>query len=136
MAPCVAYLENRLSRWATLFALVFCFALAGCGDDSAVRWTTKEKSPDGLWVAIANVRQYSGPGQAALYTEVSLARIGQEKDLMQVISLNVGSVREPHVDLRWLTNRHLEVTYYGNPGIDFQAIRSSGLDISLRRWPG
>ena len=109
--------------------------MAGCGDDSAVIWTIKEKSPDGLWLAIANVRQFSGPGQAGLYTEVNLARVGEEKDPMQVILLNTGAVSEPHVDLHWLANRHLEVVYYGNPGIDFQAIRSAGLDISLRHWP-
>jgi hypothetical protein len=135
MVPCAGDLNSRLPRWATLLALAFCLTMAGCGDDSAVIWTAKEKSPDGLWLAIANVRQYSGPGQAGLYTEVNLARVGEEKNPMQVISLNVGSVREPHVDLHWLTNRHLEVTYYGNPGIDFQAVRSSGLDISLRHWP-
>jgi hypothetical protein len=39
---------------------------------------------------------------------------------------------ENTLKMSWLTKSHLEVAYTKHPGIDFQAVKSGGIDISVR----
>ena len=102
--------------------------LSGCNDSSEI-WKAEVRSPDGLWVAKAYMRQYGGPGTAALITEVYLTRTKNSADPIKVLSLEQNTPSKPQ--MRWLDSSHLEVTYGGQSQIDFQAINAAGLGSPL-----
>src|SRR5215467_5335655 len=113
-----------------LVALSICGLLAGCHNPATV-WSTEVRSPDGLWIAIAQRDQFSGPGNAAVYTTVYLKRTAGRTDPMEILLFNEN---EGPTDLKmnWLTPSHLEVTYKQPVIIDFQAVKCGGVEISLR----
>ena len=116
------------------FVLALCLGTAAC-DDSAVIWKAQLKSPDGRWFALANIKQYGGPGQDALLTQVSLVRSdsdNKDKDTVEVLLLSDQRVPMAYVQMNWLSPKHLEIVYTRENEIDFQAIKCAGLDISLR----
>jgi hypothetical protein len=126
MGQCAENLR-LLRRWA--FVLGFCLFAVAC-EDAAVIWKAQETSADGHWVASAQMKQFGGPGTAGLETVVFLAHPGDQKPTaILVFSPEMPDAGE--VEMRWLTNTHLEVTYHKDTQVDFQAIKCAGVDISL-----
>lgn len=94
-------------------------------------WSTEAQSPDGRWVAIARTDQYSGPGNAALLTTVQLKRTKGPRDPIEVL-LFMQDAKSIDLKMSWPTPSHLKVTYKQPAVIDFQAIKCSGVDISVQ----
>ncbi len=118
----------------TLIIIAICCSLYGCRGNPRTIWSKESRSSDGLWVAAAQTDQYSGPGNAGLYTSVELKRTRGRRDATQVLLFDFNSVTpdKATVELNWLAPTHLEVTYGGNAILDFQAVKCAGIDISVR----
>lgn len=123
-------------RVAMLLLIVgACILASSCSNDAATIWSAKAPSPDGHWVAIANTDQQSGPGTDGIYTVVSLKRINDSRPPTQILLFSHNEESNAHtIDMRihWLTSSHLNVTYNGRATLDFQAIKCSGIDISVQ----
>jgi len=119
---------------AGMFIIVGLCYLVGC-KNSERTWTAEMKSPDGRFIATAETLEPGGWGNGAppeTYVDLNWAS-GSQKPTV-VFSFNDGP-NEPggmNVGVRWLTPRHLELTYKGNPTIDFQAIKWGEVEISVR----
>ncbi len=115
--------------------LLAIFVIAcGCRGGETI-WGTEARSPDGQWLAVARTDQYSGPGNAALITAVSLKRMKGPKSPIDVLEVFQNS-RSMDLKLNWLTSKHLEVSYREPVAIEFQAIKAAGIDISLNDVSG
>lgn len=119
----------------SLITIAVCVLLSGCGPKTI--WSAEARSPDGHWVATARTDQYSGPGNAGLYTRVELRRTSGQKSPMEILLLDYQAAypSEANVKIIWLTPSHLEMTYNTHADIDFQAIKCAGIDISVRELP-
>jgi hypothetical protein len=110
-----------------LCALVF-----GCRD-SAIIWSAESRSPDGHWLASARTEQFGGAGTASVETSVYLKQNSQPPvEILEFSNDSAFPSGVTNVDMNWVNPTHLEVTYKGHPTIDFQAVKCSGVDISLR----
>jgi hypothetical protein len=118
----------RTEIWST--AILLCCLVSGC-KDAATIWSTESNSPDGRWVATAQTDQYGGPGTAGLQSTVSLSQGKGRQDKIEILQLSQNATM---VDLKlsWLTPTHLEITYKQPASVDFQAVKCSGIDISVR----
>jgi hypothetical protein len=108
--------------------------LIGCKESP--KWSTESRSQDGKMVASA--RSYEGGGFGASGPSVTLVYLnwatGSQKP-MQILGLHDESDKpeETRIGMRWLTSAHLEITYNAKAqAIDFQAVKFTGVDISLR----
>jgi hypothetical protein len=119
----------------SLITIAACVLLSGCGPKTI--WSAEARSPDGHWVASARTDQYSGPGNAGLYTTVELRRTSGQKSPMEILLLDYQSAypSEANVKMIWLTPSHLEMAYNTHADIDFQAVKCAGIDISVRELP-
>ena len=63
---------------------------------------------------------------------VYLSRAAEKEEPTEILSFNDDLVENSHVEMRWLTDTHLEVTYHRNAKIEFQVIKCAGVDISIR----
>ena len=113
----------------SLITIAVCVLLSGCGPKRI--WSAEARSPDGHWVASARTDQYSGPGNAGLYTTVELRRTSGQKSPMEILLLDY----QKNVKMIWLTPSHLEMAYNTHADIDFQAVKCAGIDISVRELP-
>ncbi|TAL74803.1 MAG: hypothetical protein EPN56_09905 [Rhodanobacter sp.] len=121
---------------ATLFPLIAsCLALVGCGSDQAIVWATKAASPNGQLVASAETTQVAGPGTAWVGTSVYLEQARVAHPLL-VLSFANESAYPPGVtavNLHWLSNSKLDVTYKSGAAIEFQAIKALGVTITIKK---
>jgi hypothetical protein len=118
-----------------LCALIgICLLYSGCGPTTT--WSAESRSPDGLWVAIVRTDQYSGPGNAGLYSTVYLKRTKGDKTPIEVLLLDQQETGPIILKTNWLSSSHLEVAYTQHPSLDFQAVKCAGIDISVRDLPG
>ncbi|MGB6679567.1 MAG: hypothetical protein WBE44_22925 [Terriglobales bacterium] len=115
---------------ASLLVIGVCIVLSSCNPKTT--WSVEVPSPDGSWIASARTDQYSGPGNAGLYTGVYLRRTRGQKDPMEILLLDQQETGPITVKMNWLTPSHLEVTYTDNPTVDFQAVKAAGIEISVR----
>jgi hypothetical protein len=127
----------KFSRSATLkgnatslFVIGVCILFSSCNPKTT--WYAEVPSPDGYWVANARTDQYSGPGNAGLYTGVYLRRTRGQKDPIEILLLDQQETGPITLKMDWLTPSHLEVTYTSNPSVDFQAVKAAGIEISVR----
>lgn len=120
----------------SLITIAVCVLLSGCGPKTI--WSAEARSPDGHWVASARTDQYSGPGNAGLYTTVELRRTSGQKSPLEILLLDYQAAypSEANVKMIWLTPSHLEMAYNTHADIDFQAVKCAGIDISVRELPG
>jgi len=93
------------------------------------------KSPDGKLIATAETLEPGGWGTGAppeTYVDLNWTSGSQEPTV--VFSFNDGpnDLGGMNVGMHWLTPRHLELTYKGNPTIDFQAVKWGEVEISAR----
>lgn len=125
--------RNATPRPARYLLAAALLVFASCDKNPVVIASSDVRSPDGEWLATALTDQYSGPGNAGLYEIVSLHRTAGLKDTTQVLLLDVGGKAPPiAIKMVWLTNSHLEIEYQEPAKVEFQVVRSAGVDISLR----
>ena len=74
---------------------------------------------------------YRGPGNAGLYTAVEQRRTSGQNRPTQILLLDQQEMGETTLKMSWLTPSHLEVAYTKHPPIDFQVVKSGGIDISV-----
>jgi len=118
-----------------VFAVLSCLFLVACQSDSTVVGSNEARSPDGNWKAITRTISYGGPGTAAIQTVVYLQPTTGATSPVEILLFNQNA---PSIDLsmNWLTPAHLEVTYRKPAEVDFQAIKCSGIEISLKNLSG
>jgi hypothetical protein len=135
---------------AILLGIFFAFA-SGCRTNTGdlTIWKSELRSPDGLWIASARTIQNGGFGSADIETIVSLrqSRVSQPSVDVLVFACQ-GPAAAPYelsnanaggtIDLtmKWLSPRHLHVTYDKHPDLLFQAIKAFGtITISAQDLP-
>lgn len=134
----------RASSLSISLALVTAGFL-GSGCNAPTVWDAEVPSPDGQYIAIANTVQNGGFGTDSIDTIISLqqANIPKTRTIVLAFDCN-GPVPHPYVlddvanaggtinlKVHWVTPSHLDVTYHGNPTIDFQAVKCQGIVITL-----
>lgn len=113
--------------------MVMAITLAGCESDRAVIWQAHVRSPNGHYLASATATQQSGPGNAALYSEVKLSQ-GDANEGCEILSFSHHGVYELKggaVTMTWVGNTTLHVEYVPSATVDFQAIKCAGVTIEL-----
>ena len=112
-----------------------CFLFSSC-DNSVVTWSAEARSPDGHFLATAETRSWSGPGNAYDATTVYLTQTGQSREAVLGFSHQAQTMK---LKMAWLSPMHLDVAYgpSDTPGdrvsVDLQTVRFADVDISLRR---
>lgn len=108
-----------------------CLLVSGCGDDRAVIWQAHVKSPDGHYQVNAATTQQSGPGNAALYTEVKLSQRDDEAgfDILDISHEDDRELIGGPVTVTWVDNTTLRLEYNSVSRVDFQAIKSAGVEV-------
>ena len=128
---CIGWALQRSGKAIALLSITVCVSLSGCGPKTI--WSAEARSPDGHWVASART-QYSGPGNAGLYTTVELTRTSGQKSPMEILLLDYQAAYPSEADVKmiWLTPSHLELAYGVHATFDFQVVKCAGIDISAR----
>jgi len=134
--PAAISMNHRNQLRLLVFGLLL--AISGCSDDGKVIWTAAVPSLDNRWIATAETRQWSGPGNAHVDTYVYLTRQNQPRSPVQVLGFSENNVEFPNqnakVKMIWLNSLHLHVLYGKNFEIEFQAIKCS--DVEITAEPG
>lgn len=133
--PALGPKSHQVSK-VILFLVGVCLLVAGC-KTAVTTWSAEARSPDGQWLANARSQQWSGPGNDYDATTVYLKWIKGSQPPARVL---VFSHQYATMNLRmeWITPTHLAVTYGPSvrPGdhvsLDFQVVKISGIDISVR----
>ena|ERR1022692_626025 len=121
---------------STLIVVGVSVLLSACRGNPTTTWSAAARSPDGRWIASARTDQYSGPGNAGLYTTVELRRTGGQKSPTEILLLDQQETGEITLTMNWLTPSHLEVAYTKHPSLEFQVVKCGGIDISVRDLSG
>jgi hypothetical protein len=111
-----------------------CMAWSGCDPAHETIRSTEARSPNGYWLASSSTVRYTGPGNAAVITTVYLQRADESKPRVKILEFfhnGIGSQAGIDLQIQWSSPTHLLVTYNGNASIDFQAVKSADVDISL-----
>jgi hypothetical protein len=101
-------------------------------------WSAEARSPDGSSLATARTVQYSGPGNAGLYTSVYLKRTVYSNPATQVLLFDENDVTQAdsaklNLVMKWETPSRLSVTYNGRVAtLDFQVAKYAGIAITAR----
>ena len=133
-------------RRAISLVMIMGVCVSGFGCGTATVWKAEVQSPDGLWTASVETIQNGGFGTADIETVVYLMpRNSLFKSPKEVLQFScTGPVPRPYtldqanaggtIDLtmKWVTPSHLDVTYDGNPRLDFQLAQYGGVEISAR----
>ncbi|MGH9716527.1 MAG: hypothetical protein ACRD4R_07360 [Candidatus Acidiferrales bacterium] len=108
--------------------------LAGCR--SPLVWSSESYSPDRKLVATARAFEQSGFGSGWATTKVYLnwTKGSQKPLLVLAFSDWPDNPDAMKVQMTWVTPRHLELSLQKQP-LDFQAVKYSGVDISVRFVP-
>jgi hypothetical protein len=136
---------------ALLLAACICVLGTGCRD-AATTWSSRARSPDGRWIAVARSQQWGGPGTAYDATTVYLKRgstgrgalagfLAGHPNPIEVLEFS-HQYATMSLKMRWVTPTHLEVAYgpSGRPddyvSLDFQAVRCADVKISVLNSAG
>jgi hypothetical protein len=123
----------------SLIAIAVSVLLCSCGGPTTT-WSTKARSPDGYWLAVARSEQWSGPGNAYDATTVYLKWLKGSQAPTQVLEFS-HQYATMNLKMEWVTPTHLHVTYGESAGpgdhvsLDFQVVKCSGVDISAQYLP-
>jgi hypothetical protein len=126
-----------MSRAISFVAVAVCAFLSGCNGSETI-WSAESRSPDGKMLASARTIARSGFGTGAIDTEVYL-KWSRSSPPVLVLGFSYESefpVGITAVEMKWLTPTHLEVAYKGHATLGFQAVKCSGVDISVRDLSG
>ena len=121
------------TRGAAILMLSIGVLLIGCGDGPVAVSSTEVRSPDGEWRAVAQTLQTSGPGTNWVETRVHIER-GGSLDLKSIDVLNVEDAGQTlGLTMKWLAPSHLLIVLKDDPHlVDYQVVKASGVQISLR----
>jgi hypothetical protein len=130
----ICELTRRLVLGPLILSVLTASLLASC-DDTYTDWTIQVPSPDSAWVATTKSQYGAGPGTAWAGTDVYLGQAHQRPT--EILGFNERFV---HLDIKWLTPSHLEITYQQRAPEDtlkpaYQVVRYAGLDISFKSVP-
>ena len=117
---------------ARVLILAFIALCASCSDDSAVVWQRSLRSPDGGSVIVAKTTQYSGPGTAAVFTTVEVARADGERKPVEILVFEDPSELNPaaiQVEMSWTSDGHLEIAYPKEARLHFRADLYGDIEI-------
>ena len=121
-------------RVTLLFVIVIFIAASGCRDTGRTVWSKEVQSPDGQWLAKADTKQWSGPGNAYVATSVCLQRTSGREPQIEVLSFSNNSAYPSGsgISMEWTTPKHLTVTNEGHATLNFQAIKCADIEISYQ----
>lgn len=125
------------SKLVSFMIIALCVLASGCDAQQTI-WSAEARSPDGSSLATARTVQYSGPGNAGLYTSVYLKRTIYSNPAEEILLLDENNVTQSdaaklNLLMKWETPSHLSVTYNGRVAtLDFKVIKYAGIDISTR----
>jgi hypothetical protein len=124
----------QVGKAISLITIAVCVLLCGCRDNPTMIWSEESRSLDGLWLARAHTDQYSGPGNAGLYTMVELKRLNGPKKVTEILEFDFQTATPDRatIKMNWFTPTHLNVTYGGDANLDFQVVKCAGIDISVQ----
>ena len=121
--------------------LLECTLAEGCGGARTV-WSASSESPDGRWTAVANTREYNGPGANSVETVVEIKELKQNilfRHSERVLGfLNDGA--SIGLKMNWTSPTRLEVEYTDDPKMGtrssesllyYEVVRTSGVEISV-----
>jgi len=86
-------------------------------------------------VATARTEQFGGPGTAYVGTQVYLKAVNGSQPSVEILGLSNESAYPSgvtNVGMNWTSTSHVELTYKGHATVDFQVVKCSGVDISVR----
>ena len=119
---------------AVLFSVVLAGGLLGCAKPNETTWSNESKSPDGNWIVLAHTEHTDGGfGTGWEGTIVQLKQSFDGAKPMDILDFDDGPESPTDMQAHWISPSHLQITYRGNPKINFQAIKAFGLDISAER---
>ncbi len=130
---------ERLSPTRKAIALLIagvCVMAPGC-KASEVIWSAEARSSDGIWLATGRTLAQSGPGNDYIETDVYLGQANSSRPPTLILAISGGTEVPPGVTgvkMEWLAPTHLELTYAGGRTVSFQAVRCSGIDITVREF--
>lgn len=115
-----------------VLAMALIPSVSSCNDDHSVIWSADIASPDGAWLVHAETIQQSGPGNAAVFTEIGLGQRGQhQRTIIVGLSHSIAPrPLEPPVAMRWSTNRKLTVEYDPSSEVNFQAVKLADIEVT------
>lgn|SRR6185312_3013889 len=128
--------DRLLSSIVLSVAICISVVLWGCGGNSVTLWSTESKSPRGDWIAQASTLQSSGLGTAAVGTGVYLKRTGSSNPPIQVLGFSNDSaypVGSTAVNLTWVTDSHLDVTYNKDAKLNFKITKLGNVEITAHQ---
>lgn len=140
MGPCAINRSRLCDRGCirvVVAALIIgvCAGVAGC-NATETTWTAQSRSPDGGTLASARTVARSGFGTAFIFTSVTLSTFPKpaSETPTEVVRFSdeYETPEKTRVAMRWLTSKHLEVTYGGPMTLTFQAVKSGDIAISVR----
>jgi hypothetical protein len=117
-----------------LLVIGVCIFGSGCRDVATI-WSAESRSPDGNWLAVARTEHQGGAVTSSLLTIVYLKWLHGSQPPVKILEFSYVSLYPAggtNVAMTWITPSHLEVAYKEQPTIDFQAVKCTGIDISLR----
>ena len=126
----------------TVLTVLTCMLLGGCGQAPTI-WSASSESPDGRWTAVANTREYTGPGANSVETVVEIKELKQNilfRHSERVLGfLNDGATIG--LKMNWTSPSRLEIEFTDDPKMRprgpeqllyYQVVRTSGVEISVR----
>jgi hypothetical protein len=131
------YRRSAIRTSISLIIIGVCVFWSSCKDQKTI-WTAEARSPDGSRLASASTVQYGGPGNAGLYTYVSLRRTNDSRSPDEILGLDennatMAQAATLNLTMTWTTPSQLDVTYNGRAAkLYFQVAKIDGVDISVR----
>jgi hypothetical protein len=96
----------------------------GCRDEGTTIWSREIQFPNGKWLAIAQTKQWSGPGSAYVETSVYLKLIAGKQPPVQVLDFpNESAFPGGAVNVEWTSPNHLTVTYSNDLQLSGRQVR-------------
>jgi hypothetical protein len=126
---------SSIRKAILLLVVVVCVSASGCKGGSETIWSSETRSPDGKMIASARTVAQSGFGTGYIGTFVSLSSAKGSQPPIAILQLSdtfETPSDEISVEMKWLTPTHLELAYKGHRTLDFQAVKCSGVDISVQ----
>jgi hypothetical protein len=131
-------MDSKTSSKLVSFMIIgLCVLASGCDAPQTI-WSAEARSPDGSSLATARTVQFSGPGNAGLYTSVYLKRTTYSNPAEEILLFDENNVTQSdaaklNLVMKWETPSRLSVTYNGRVAtLDFQVVKYAGIDISAR----
>jgi hypothetical protein len=123
----------RYCKAISLITIGVCVFVTGCKPKAI--WSAESRSGDGTIVASAHAIGANGFGNGGgLHTLVYVKWVADSQPPTLILDLvdATDSPADTHVEMKWLSPTHLELTWAGNQTIGFQAVKWAGVDISVR----